>query len=366
MFSIFRKKDKSKAAGSDRYFKLTIREVRKETTDTNTLIFEKPEKPLHYQPGQFLTLILPIDKKEVRRSYSLSSSPFTDDLPAITVKRVEAGKVSNYLNDHMRPGDVFDVMEPTGHFVPSLDENAKKQYIMFAAGSGITPVFSILKAVLRKEPGSSVKFIYQNRNEENIIFGNELQKLEKENTDRLSVIHILSQPAPGWTGKTGRIDIALATQLINELAGDKIADCYYFLCGPAGFMHSVLDAFSALHIPEDKIHKESFYSGEAKPKHEAAATAVSESHNVQVLLDGQTYDVEVPAKKTILEAALDQGIDFPFSCQSGLCTACRGKLVAGEVIMEEDEGLTADEKQKGYILNCVSKPKGPGVVVEVG
>jgi len=365
MFSFFKKKDKNKAAASDRYFKLTVKEVRKETPDTNTLIFEKPEMPLHYLPGQFLTLILPIDKKEVRRSYSLSSSPFIDENPAITVKRVEAGKVSNYLNDHMRPGDVFDVMEPMGHFVPVLDENAKKRYIMFAAGSGVTPVFSILKAVLTNEPGSSVKFIYQNRNEDNIIFKNELQKLEKEFPDRLSLIHILSQPGSGWTGKKGRIDVALAAQLINELTGNSATDCYYFLCGPAGFMHSVLDAFTALQIPEDKIHKESFYSGEDKPKHEATF-AVAQAYVVQVQLDGQIYDVEVPPKKTILEAALDQGIDFPFSCQSGLCTACRGKLVAGEVVMEEDEGLTADEKQKGYILNCVSQPKGPGVVIEVG
>ncbi|MDZ7607314.1 MAG: ferredoxin--NADP reductase [Cyclobacteriaceae bacterium] len=366
MFSIFKKKDKNKSAGSDRYFKLTVREVRRETADTSTLIFEKPEKPLHYQPGQFLTLILPVEKKEVRRSYSLSSSPFTDAYPAITVKRVEAGKVSNYLNDHMRPGDVFDVMEPAGHFVPALEENDKKRYIMFAAGSGVTPVFSILKAVLTKEPGSTVKFVYQNRNEENIIFNSELQKLEKEYADRLSIIHVLSRPETGWIGKAGRIDAALATQLINELAGSDATDCNYFLCGPAGFMHSVLDAFTALHIPEDKIHKESFYSGEEKPKHEVAVSVVAQAYVVQVQLDGQTYDVEVPPKKTILEAALDQGIDFPFSCQSGLCTACRGKLVAGEVIMEEDEGLTADEKQKGYILNCVSKPKGPGVVVEVG
>lgn len=366
MFSFFKKKDKNKTTVSDRYFKLKIKEVKKETADTNTLIFEKPEKPMLYQPGQFLTLILPIDKKEVRRSYSLSSSPFTDEHLAITVKRVESGTVSNYLNDHMRVGDEFDVMEPTGHFVPELDENAKKHYMMFVAGSGVTPVFSILKAVLVKEPLSTVTFIYQNRNEENIIFKNELQKLAEELPDRLSVIHILSKPGSGWTGKSGRIDIALATQFINELVGKDAAECYHFLCGPSGFMHSILDALHALHVPDNRIHKESFYSGEVKPKHEPVAPATNQSYNVQVLLDGQTYDVEVPPKKSILEAALDQGIDFPFSCQSGLCTACRGKLIAGEVVMEEDEGLTDDEKQKGYILNCVSRPKGPGVVIEVG
>ncbi len=366
MFSIFKKKDKGQTTASDRYFKLKIREVRRETADTNTIVFDTPDRPLNYLPGQFLTLILPIDKKEVRRSYSFSSCPYSDPYPAITVKRVDAGTVSNYLHDHMKPGDVFDVMEPNGHFVPALDEGAKKKYVMFAAGSGITPMFSIIKTLLLKESGSSITLIYQNRNEDGIIFRNDLANLEKDKARQLKVIHVLSQPLGDSVGIAGKIDLVMATTLVKDLAGNDPNAFEYYLCGPSGFMHAVQDALASLHVSDNHIHKESFYSGESKPKHDVKAVQGNQAFTVKVLLDGQSYQVDVPAKKTILEAALDQGIDFPFSCQSGLCTACRGKLLEGEVNMEEDEGLTPDEKAKGYILNCVSKPKGPGVVVEVG
>jgi ring-1,2-phenylacetyl-CoA epoxidase subunit PaaE len=367
MFSIFKKKKKDGHLNSDRYFQLKIKEVRRETDDTNTLIFENPKKPLVYQPGQFLTLILPIKGEEVRRSYSLCSSPYLDENPAITVKRVDDGIISNYINDHMKTGELIDVMAPTGHFVHSLDRHNSKRYVLFAAGSGITPIMSITKSILVEEPESQVHLIYQNRNEKSIIFKDELDDLADRYSPGLHVHHVLSQPDKSWSGYNGRIDLAMTSDILMDIAGNKVAACEFFLCGPSGFMDTVLEVLYDFEVPDRRIHKESFYSGPAKSEVAQVETVVAGGETiVTILLDGKEYEVSVPANKTILEAALDQDLDMPFSCQSGLCTACRGRLLQGEVHMAEDEGLSEEEINKGYILNCVSKPKGPGVKVEIG
>lgn len=365
MFKLFKKKNINDLPKSDRYFKLKIKEVKKETEDTNTLVFEKTERPLNYKPGQFLTLILPIKGEEVRRSYSLCSSQFTDEFPAITVKRVEDGQVSNYLNDHMRAGDEFEVMEAAGHFIPDLKKEHDKYYILFAGGSGITPLMSILKSILSIESKSKITLVYQNRNENSIIFKRDLDNIKEKYTERFNQIDVLSQPTGQWDGYTGRIDTAMASDLLLDIVGNKINNVEYFICGPTGYMQTIIDTLLDFEVPEYQIHKESFYSGEPKKKVEEENHGNS-SYDVTILLDGEEYNVNVPPEKTILEAALDQGLDMPFSCQSGLCTACRGKLLHGNVHMEDEDGLSEEEIFDGYILNCVSKPKGPDVKIEVG
>ncbi len=363
MFKFLKKKNKGKHANSNRYFELKIKEVRKETGDTNTLVFEKPDRPFHYQPGQFLTLILPIDNKEVRRSYSLCTSPYSDENPAITVKRVESGIVSNYLNDHMKAGDTFEVMEAAGHFVAKPSADQKKKYLLFAAGSGITPIMSIIKSIFAVETESDITLVYQNRNESSIIFQKELADIKSKYVDRFIQVDLLSQPTTEWKGQKGRINASKIHEAL-EVAGIKNMElAEYFLCGPTGFMQIVHDVLIELKAPEHNIHKESFYSGEAN----ATAKITDETaFDVEMILDGESHTVHVPAKKSILDAALDQGLDMPFSCQSGFCTACRGKLLEGKVDMNEDEGLSEEEKEEGYILNCVSHPAGPGVKIEVG
>lgn len=364
MLRFFKKKNKGKPSKSDRYFQLKIKEVKKETEDTNTLIFDIPERPLNYLPGQFLTLILPIKGEEVRRSYSLCTSPFADENPAITVKRVEEGVVSNYLNDHMKAGDTFDVMEPAGHFTPDLNENQASKYILFAAGSGITPVMSIAKSILIKEPSSEVNLVYQNRNRKSIIFENELIQIASDYPDRFKQVNVLSQPIEGWDGYKGRLSQATTSDILMDIAENQIDKYVYFLCGPGEFMKTITDTLADFEVPEKNVHKESFYTGDPKPKSKETPKS-SQEIVVKILLDGNEHDVEVPADKTILEAALDQDIDMPFSCQSGLCTACRGKLISGYVEMEEEDGLSEEEVNEGFILNCVSKPVGPGVKIEV-
>ncbi len=363
MFKFLKKKNKGKHANSSRYFELKIKEVRKETDDTSTLVFEKPDRPFHYQPGQFLTLILPINKKETRRSYSLCTSPFSDENPAITVKRVASGVVSNYLNDHMKPGDTFEVMEAAGHFVAKVGADQKKKYVLFAAGSGITPIMSIIKSILTVEPESDITLVYQNRNEDSIIFRKELAEIKNKFPDRFAQVDLLSQPSENWKGQKGRINAPIIHESLETAGIKNMETAEYFLCGPAGFMQTVHDVLIEMKAPEHNIHKESFYSGETN----ATAKITDETaFDVEMILDGESYNVHVPAKKSILDAALDQGLDMPFSCQSGFCTACRGKLLEGKVEMNEDEGLSEEEKEEGYILNCVSHPSGPGVKIEVG
>lgn len=366
MFKIFKKRDKTDKNSSGRYMQLKVKEVRRETADTSTLIFENPEKPLKYQPGQFLTLILPIKNEEVRRSYSLCTSPYCDEFPAITVKRVETGVISNYLNDHMKTGDIFDVMAPAGHFVPNLDRRNSKRYVLFAAGSGITPIMSILKSILDQEPESQVHLIYQNRNEQSVIFKDELEEIREKYEENFHIHHILSQPGASWKGLKGRLDEAITGDLLMDIAGNKVATCEFFICGPAGFMNMILETLADFDVPENRVHKESFYNSVPTPKTaHVPEPAVSEATMVTIVLDGVTYEVNVPGNKTILEAALDQDIDMPFSCQSGLCTACRGRLLAGEVEMSETDGLSDEEINEGYVLNCVGKPKGTGVKIEI-
>lgn len=366
MFKFFKKRKKADHKNSNRYFTLKIKEVRKETEDTNTLVFEKPERHLNYLPGQFLTLILPIKDNEVRRSYSLCTSPHNDEFPAITVKRVDSGVVSNYLNDHMKAGDIFEIMEPAGHFVPELNEDHQKKYTLFAAGSGITPLMSIIKSILIVEPKSTVTLVYQNRNENSIIFKEELTQIQSEYSSRFSQIDVLSQPQGEWTGYHGRLNTAMVSDILMDIYENKISQADYYLCGPAGFMATIFDTLIEFDVSDKHIHKESFYSGEiTSPKTEPSPVGV-EGHEVSILLDGEAYELMVPPNKTILEAALDKDIDMPFSCQSGLCTACRGKLLQGNVEMAEDDGLSEEELNEGYILNCMSKPTGPGVKIEIG
>lgn len=365
MFKIFKKKNKDGEVKSDRYFQLKVKEVRKETDDTATLVFESPHKKLDYLPGQFLTLILPIEGEDVRRSYSLCTSPYLNEDPAITVKRVESGVVSNYLNDHMKEGDVFDVMEPAGHFTPQLDVGQSKKYVLFAGGSGITPLMSILKSILVQEPQSHVTLVYQSRSETSIIFKDQLDEIKASHPEQFELIHVLSQPSEGWKGYKGRLDTPMTNDILMDIAGNKVASREYFLCGPTGYMDTVFEALIDFEVPEKQIHKESFYSGEPKPKDESVAKT-DEEIMVTIMLDGEEYEVNVPSNKSILDAALDMDIDMPFSCQSGMCTACRGKLLAGNVTMEEEDGLSDEEINEGYILNCVGHPEGPGVKIEIG
>jgi ring-1,2-phenylacetyl-CoA epoxidase subunit PaaE len=374
-FSFFKKSDKTEKkeeshSGGPRYFDLKVKDIVQETREAISIVFEQPSEKINYKSGQFLTLIIPVEGKDVRRAYSLCSSPFTDNDLAVTVKRVEKGLMSNWLADHLKRGSTVKVMEPMGQFTTEFSKHRKRHLIMFAGGSGITPMLSIIKSILTQEPESIVSLIYCNRDIDSIIFKKEFEKLETTYEGRLHVIHVLDNAPMNWQGYSGLLNHEMLTKLFERIPDWGIANTTYLMCGPEGMMKNVESLLALRTIPQEKIFKESFVQGtiDKGQKKEAAAETEGElkDREVTIRYDGQEYKVLVPAGKAILETALDQGIDLPYSCQSGLCTACRGKALSGKVKLDEEEGLSQSERAQGYVLTCVGHPMTDDVVIEIG
>ncbi|HOO09344.1 MAG TPA: ferredoxin--NADP reductase [Cyclobacteriaceae bacterium] len=372
-FGFFKKSKEKKAEAphGPHYHELTVNDIIEETKDAITIVFDHPgEKKITYRSGQFLTLIVPMEGKDVRRAYSLCSSPFVDENLAVTVKRVDNGLMSNYLPDHLKKGDKVKIMEPMGQFVTEYDKGNKRHLILFAGGSGITPMMSIIKSILNQEPESIISLIYCNRDIDSIIFKDHLEKMQTTYEGRLHVIHVLDNAPMNWQGYSGLLNGEMLAKLVERIPDWGIDKTTYLMCGPEGMMKNVDALLAARDIPKGKIFKESFVQGtiDKETRKEEVATAEEEikTRMVTIRYDGEEYKVEVPPDKFILETALDMGIDLPYSCQSGLCTACRGKLLSGKVKMDEDEGLSQSEKDEGYILNCVGHPLTDDVVIEIG
>lgn len=364
-FSFFKKGNKEdKGAGTDKYFNLTIKEIVQETADAITIVFEQPQNRISYQSGQFLTLIVPINGKEVRRAYSLCSSPYADDVLAVSIKRVEGGLMSNYLPDNMKVGDQVKIMEPMGVFTTEYNAENKRHLILFAGGSGITPMLSIIKSTLTQEPDSIVSLIYANRNIDSIIFKEELTRLETKYEGRLHVIHILDDAPMNWQGYSGLLSHEMLTSLFERIPSWEKST--YLMCGPEGMMNNVETLLAEQNIPNDIIFKESFVQGTINKSDENSSSDELQEREVTIIYDSEEHKVTVSADTTILEAALDLDIDLPYSCQSGLCTACRGKCTSGKVKLDEEEGLSEAEINDGYVLTCVGHPLTDDVVIEIG
>lgn len=382
---------------SNTYFNLKVAEITKETADTITLHLEQPtQERITYIPGQFLTLILPIKGSKVRRSYSLSSTTEEPHL-SVTVKRVPGGLVSNYLLDNARVGQEIEIMAPLGNFNLPPDASQKRHIYLFGAGSGITPLMSMLKAVLTNEPQSRVTLVYGSRNEESVIFKDQLQKLEEQYPNRLAVEHVFSQPKSGQQGggfgkllgglfgkkaaaqpsenvhkHTGRLNRSMILRILEERKAPEFTEELYYMCGPDGMMQEVQAALQMLKVPAEKIFKESFVTataGAEEPNKGQTSVADSDeitTQTVTLIYEGTEYQVDVKPDTTILEAGLKADIDLPYSCQAGLCTACRGKAISGKVHLDEREGLSDTEIEQGYVLCCVGHPLTPDVVIEIG
>lgn len=371
-FSFFKKSGKKETptpAAGPHYYDLRVKQVIRETKDAITIVFEQPANAIRYKAGQFLTLIQSINGKEVRRAYSLCSSPFTDNDLAVTVKRVENGLMSNWLNDKLAEGQTIRIMEPMGQFTTEFDSNRKRHLVMFAGGSGITPMMSIIKSILTQEPNSIVSLVYCNRDEESIIFRQELEKWETSHEGRLHVIHILDIATANWQGYSGLLNHDMLTRLFERIP-DWGPDTTYLMCGPEGMMKNVESLLALRNIPKEKIFKESFVQGtidrENKTDSQAVESGELKAREVTIRYDGQEFKFVVQPEDTILQTALDQGIDLPYSCQSGLCTACRGKALSGKVKLDEEEGLSQSERAEGYVLTCVGHPLTDDVVIEIG
>lgn len=370
-FSFFKKSEKPKKEethSGPKYYDLHVKNIVNETKDAISIVFDHPESGrISYKAGQFLTLISNVNGKETRRAYSLCTSPHVDDDLAVTVKRVESGLMSNWLADNIRKGATIRVMEPMGQFTTEFTAANKRHIILFAGGSGITPMMSIIKSLLKEEPNSICSLIYCNRDIDSIIFKRELELLEITYEGRLHVIHVLDNAPMNWQGYSGLLNHEMLTKLFERIPEWGIAHTTYLMCGPEGMMKNVDSLLNARGIPKEKIFKESFVQGtiDKEPKEEPTTQAL-QAREVTILYDGQEYKVMVPPHKAILETALDQGIDLPYSCQSGLCTACRGKALSGKVKLDEEEGLSKAERDEGYVLTCVGHPLTDDVVIEIG
>lgn len=348
---------------------MKVKDIVQETQDAISIVFEHPAVgKINYKSGQFLTLISQINGKETRRAYSLCSSPFVDQDLAVTVKRVDQGLMSNWLPDNLAKGGTIRVMEPMGQFTSHYAATNKRHVIMFAGGSGITPMMSIIKSLLSQEPNSICSLIYCNRDEHSIIFRQALEQMQTKDEGRLHVIHVLDKAPMNWQGYSGLLNHEMLTRLFERIPDWGRENTTYLMCGPEGMMKNVESLLRVRNIPMDKVFKESFVQGtiDKEKKDDAPADSAEKTREVTIRYDGQEFKVMVPPHKAILETALDAGIDLPYSCQSGLCTACRGKCLSGKVKLDEEDGLSKSEREQGYVLTCVGHPLTDDVVIEIG
>lgn len=348
---------------------LTVREVRRETHDCVSIAFEVPEQlkeTFRFLQGQYITLKTKIGGEEVRRSYSICSSPLDHEL-RVAVKKVPNGVFSTYANELLKAGDSLEVMPPMGKFFTPLLSSQKKNYVGFAAGSGITPLLSIIKTTLQTEKESTFTLVYGNRNRHSIIFRETLEALKNKYMNRFRLIHILSRETTDTPLNSGRIDADKCLTLCDKTIDLQRTD-EFFLCGPEEMIFSVKNVLEEKGVAAQKIHFELFTTaGQQNKKIQQLETETDKGpkSKITVKLDGISFDFELSQKgEAILDAALKQGADLPYACKGGVCCTCRAKLVEGQVDMEVNYGLEPDEIEQGFILTCQSHPKSEHVVVD--
>jgi ferredoxin-NADP reductase len=329
-----------------------VREVRRETADAISIVLARSDgAPIPFEAGQFFTLIVDADRERVRRAYSASSSALDPATVSVTVKRVDGGRVSNHLNDHLRAGAMLEVRGPSGSFGPAASA-APRHLVLIAGGGGITPLMSIARTLGAREPHTRLTLVYGNRREEDIIFRAALDELAGP---RLAVRHVLAEPPPGWTGGAGMLDEATAAR---ELAPLGDADGYY-VCGPAPMMTAVRAALRGHGVDDARLHEERFFTPVA-----ATSAASLAPQRVTVRLRGAERQFVVAPGQTVLDAGLAAGVPMPFSCTLGGCAACKCRAVSGTVELEEPNCLSPDERARGEVLACVARPTSP-LVLEV-
>lgn len=349
-------------------FPLKVARVTRETQDAVSIHFENLPDGMSYQPGQYITVIAPVNGQELRRAYSLCSSPALGEAPAIGVKAVAGGLMSSWLTQQVQAGDVLQVLAPMGHFTFTPQPEKARHVVLIAAGSGITPLFSILKTCLTQEPKSKVTLVYGNRYDHSIMFKAQLDNWQQRYPGNLQVVHTLTCPPDKWAGPCGRINAALLEEVLYHAAPAWPLDgTLYYMCGPQEMMDAASAKLLEHGAKRHEIYRESFHSSVSEEDKQAAIEEAGiTTRRVKVIYDDQEHEFEVSPEQSILEAALDLDIDLPYSCQSGLCTACRGKCHSGKVHMDETEGLSASEIDEGYVLTCVGHPMTADVVIEIG
>jgi ring-1,2-phenylacetyl-CoA epoxidase subunit PaaE len=357
------------------FYNLFVKSKKQETSDTVTLEFDIPadvqDTFLSYKQGQYITIRTELNGHELRRSYSMSSSPLEKRL-AVTVKKVSGGAVSTWLHDQVKVGDTLDIAPPDGRFYVTLDADKRRTYYLFAAGSGITPLMSIAKTTLEQEPMSTVFLLYGSRSEEQIIFKEELDHMSERYSGQFFVEHILSKPkkessggimglfkksTSNWSGKTGRIDARSADRYLEEnMPHGPETDCVYFICGPGDMAETVEKTIEARGIAKKQIHTERFVNAGHVPGEGPAPIANGSGARLIVTLRGERIETVIPAGQTVLDVLVREKYDVPYSCTAGACSTCMAKVVSGKVNMDACYALDDDEVKAGYCLTCQAKP----------
>ncbi len=343
------------------FLKLIIKEVKRETTDAVSILFNVPEElksDYKFVAGQYINLKLTLDNQEIRRAYSICSAPESGDL-RIAVKAVKNGLFSQFANTKLKAGDVLEVGYPEGKFTFEPEAERQRNYAAFVAGSGITPVLSILKSVLKSEPKSSFVLVYGNKTPEETIFHQELHDLQLKYVGRFFVHYVYSQ-AKAENALFGRIDKSAVNFVLNnkhkELQFDK-----FYLCGPEEMINTVSGILKEKNLKESAIKFELFTS--SSQEHEIK-TSLEGHTKITILVDDDEVSFEMSQKQTILDAALKQGIDAPYSCQGGICSSCLARVTSGSAEMTKNSILTDKEIASGLILTCQAHPTSESIYID--
>lgn len=351
------------------FHRLAIADVRRETAESVSIAFAIPEalsEAYRFQHGQNVTLKAVVAGDEIRRCYSICSGLDDGEL-RIAVKRQDGGLFSPIANDALKPGDAIEVMTPSGNFTTVLDPGTQRLYLGIAAGSGITPLLSIIKTVLAREPRSRFFLLYGNRTTQSIMFRAALEDLKDRFLDRFALTHVLSREAQDVAALSGRIDAAKIALFLRGVAPPDRID-HAFICGPAALLDTAHETLHGLGIAGERIHVERFtVAGEPAPRRapvRAAAVAADIVAEAEAVLDGIRHRFPVAADQSIIAAAQAAGLELPYSCRGGMCCTCRARLVEGKVEMAVNYSLERWELEAGYVLTCQSRPTTPKVVLD--
>lgn len=350
------------------FHQLTVADVERITEDAVTITFAVPDElreEYAYQPGQHLTVRCELAGDDIRRNYSICS-PADSGTLRIGVKRLSGGVFSTYAFEQMQPGDALDVMTPSGRFTVPLAPEQAKHYCAIAAGSGITPVLSILATALAVEPQSRVTLVYGNRTSRSVMFLEELEDLKDRYLGRVQLLHILSREHQEAELLNGRIDDAKLKVLLDSLIPPETID-EWFLCGPAEMIETARAALLDRGVAPSSIHRELFFTGAVAPRRsaESAAQVTAGTAEVNILLDGRTTTFGLAtAAESILDATLAVRPDAPYACKNGMCGTCRARIVGGTVEMDHNYALEDDELAAGFVLACQSHPTSDRVTLD--
>jgi ring-1,2-phenylacetyl-CoA epoxidase subunit PaaE len=353
---------------AERFHALRVAEVVPETNEANSIRFEIPpdlRDRFAFKAGQHLTLRATLNGEEVRRNYSLCTAPDEQDW-MVTVKRIGGGVFSNWVGDHLQAGDEIDVMPPHGSFTTEFDASKTRHLVAIAGGSGITPVMSLIKTVLKYEPQSRFTLLYGNRDSSSVIFLEALAALKDKHLGRFEIYHFLDAEEQDIDLFNGMLDRARCDEAIAHLVPDAAEVDGWFICGPGPMMDAAEGALLDRNIPRDRIHIERFTADRPAgqvSREIAELQTKAEGVSVSVTLDGRTRRVPFTAGN-ILDSARASGLPAPFACKAGVCATCRAKVIKGKVEMAARYGLTDEEVAAGYVLTCQSVPLGDGVAVD--